>query len=282
MPIPEKNGLEIQEIHKEDSLLTKALDLLPTVVFFSALGLMVPWFLASYFHIGVYLISFGFFNFINSFVVPVITQKYFAKKFTKDKQRLEMQNRLVSLVFNVSTGIPSYLVWVHMFPLAEFDEIAAGRTFIMDVFNAWSIGYVTYDFLTLSAIYGKGASLIQWHHVAEAMVCYSYVGHPELASLYLLSGGTMQMSSGILHIQRILSLFSNKPTAVLIAWKWFLTAIWAHSRLWAFPLAMYLVYSLPSNPVGITHGLLLLTGNVLVVMSAHWLYKIYHMKSLAF
>jgi hypothetical protein len=280
MAVHEKTKPEVQEIQKGETLVGQIMRLAPTIIFFTVVSLFFPWFLKNSIHIGVFLGSASFFTFLNYVVVPPITDKFFAKKFTKEKQKLEMENRIVSLVFNLSTGIPSYMVWLNLWPLVDFAEVARGQTTIMDVFNAWSIGYIFYDFLTLTKVYGKGASLIQWHHVGESLVCYSYVITPGLGSLYLLGGGCMQLSSGVLHVQRILGFFSTKPNFFLVSWKWFLTFIWAHSRIWVFPLAMYIVFN--ANPVGFMHGLLMLTGTVLTLMNAHWLYKIIRMKSLAF
>jgi len=280
MAVSEKTKMDVQELGKEDTPLEKAMDWLPSVVLFITIANCVPWFLESSVHMGVFLGALGFFSFLNTFIVPSISEKYFGKKFTKEKQKLEMENRLVSLVFNISTGIPSYLCWMNMFPLVQFSELESSRTLIMDVFNAWSLGYVLYDFLTLTKVYGKGAALIQWHHVGEGLVCYCYVIAPHLASLYLLGGGLMQLSSGILHIQRVFGWFPNLPSSITVTWKWFLTCIWAHARLWGFPLCMSIVYR--ANHVTVIHGLLLLTGTVLTVMNVHWQYKIYRMKSLAF
>jgi len=275
----DKGKEEVEEIEKVETLPGLVMRQAPNVIFYTVLSLFFPWFLKNGLHIGVFLGAASFFTVLNYFL-PSTTEKFFAKKFTKERQRLEMENRIVSLVFNLSTGIPSILVYLEMFPLVTWERVAEGQTTIMDVFNAWSIGYILYDFLTLSKIYGKGASLIQWHHVGESLVCYTYIIHPELGSLYLLGGGCMQLSSGILHIQRIGSFFATTQNTFLVVWKWFLAFTWAHSRLYVFPYCMYLI--LMNNEMGFMHFLLFLTGSILTVMNAHWLWKIIKMKSLAF
>jgi len=269
--------MEVKEIEAEETFFGQAMRFAPNVAFYSLVAIFFPWLIQNRVHIGVFLGAASFFTILSS-LVPFLTEKLFAKKL--EKQRLEMENRIVSLAFNISTGLPSCLVYLDLFPLVNWTEIEEGQTFIMDVFNAWSMGYIFYDFLTLTKIYGKGASLIQWHHVGEALVCYTYVIHPELGSLYLLGGGCMQLSSGVLHVQRIAMFFSTKQNLFLIVWKWILTISWAHSRLYIFPYCIYLVYI--NNELGFMHLLLLVTGTVLTIMNAHWLYKIINMKSLAF
>jgi len=91
----------------------------------------------------------------------------------------------------------------------------------------------------------------------------------------------MQLSSGILHIQRI-QMITNYDigSTMKSVLKWSLTITWGWARLISFPYVQYLSYI--SYPLTYLHIFCAATGFALNFMNALWLVKIINMKSLAF
>ncbi len=137
-----------------------------------------------------------------------------------------------------------------------------------------------YDYSTLGKVYGAAATLIQLHHCAEALILCSYVSY-EVSSAYVIGGGLMQFSSGVLHVQRILMLNGvSLPKTLDMLLKVVLRYTWFHARLWVFPLLMW--YNLNKFPIDALHAFLLVAGIALTVMNVLWLVKIWKMKSLSY
>jgi hypothetical protein len=246
--------------------------------FFAALS--IPFILEKWRHLAVFLMAYFAFSFIGPRIENwVQTSPYFAK--ISDDKKKECQNRLTSLVFNTSTGIPAYFGYYELLVpfLPYWYQIEMGRVWMMDYFQAWSLGYIIYDFQTLKRIFGSGSLVIQLHHVAEAVICYSYTIEKQ-GVLYLLGGGLMQISSGLLHIQRVSSIINwGSPTFQFVL-KWSLASFWMYGRLVSFSWIQwrsFQIYEL--TPL---HYFCLFTGIILWVMNAHWLWKILSKKSLAF
>jgi len=220
----------------------------------------------------------------------------------------EAHNRLVSLMFNLSTGLPSYAAYFSAVSLLPtFTMLLDGRTDMMDFFTAWVLGYFLYDFPTLGATFGRGATIIQLHHCAEAIIMWSYCANMRIGSLYVIGGGLMQLSSGMLHVQRLRSLTQPRrkmengqagspkvsPQAspqmsgregqrdtFAALWKWPLALAWLHARMIVFPSLQWMGLTL--LPLDIFHACLLVAGIALTAMNGLWLVKIVRMKSLSF
>jgi len=158
-------------------------------------------------------------------------------------------------------------------------EIMAGKTWMEDCFAGWSIGYIMYDFPTLFKTYGNGASIIALHHMAEAVIVYTYTVN-RIGSLYLMGGGLMQLSSGLLHVQRMMHITGYSSNAFTRLINWLLIFFWFHARLLIFPYIMYICFR--DNPLGFLHIFSLIVGSILCAMNGFWMYKIVRMKSLAF
>ena len=158
--------------------------------------------------------------------------------------------------------------------------MVTGQTFLADIFSIWGIAYFIYDYTTLIRVYGNGSPLLQWHHVGEALIATSYASFP-VAAAYITGGGLMQLSSGLLHIHRIISVCNIKISPNLHkALNWSLIVTWAHARLIAFPLVMW--RNLFLFPMSFIHAALLLVGFILITMNSIWMMKIAKMKNLAY
>jgi hypothetical protein len=209
---------------------TEYLQLGATMLFVVFVLRTIPFFISCWLCSTVFLTSFGFFVVVAQ-MVEIFLGPHF--QHLEREKKLECENRATSLVFNLSTGIPSilgfYELWSYFPPMVE---VSAGRTWMMDIFAAWSLGYIVYDYLTLKKVYSSGIFLIQIHHVAEALCVLAYTTDTPYGSLYLLGGGLMQLSSGVLHVQRIWMINKMGSKLLLEVWKWFLAATWFHGRLW--------------------------------------------------
>jgi hypothetical protein len=140
-----------------------------------------------------------------------------------------------------------------------------GRTLLMDVFSIITLGYIVYDYTTIFRVYEKGGVLIQLHHTAEALITVGYGFFP-VSAAYIAAGGLMQLSSGILHIQRILSIHGVALPATLASLlKWSLILTWLHSRLIAFVIVM--VNNFMHFPMTLFHVFLLIAGGALTYLS---------------
>ena len=73
------------------------------------------------------------------------------------EKRGELENRITSVIFNMSTGIPSYLAYFGllygkiiilfwMFKGVDGAGLRVGQTWLMDVFSVWSIAYIMFDY----------------------------------------------------------------------------------------------------------------------------------------
>ncbi len=251
-------------------------------VLFHGIGaIILPFIFERYTRVALVLAAYVLFTLVTPAVRNYVQHaKLFAH--LPAHKRAEIENRLVSLLFNLSTSIPSYVgyyeLWTSQLP--DFATLMRGRVWMMDAFAAWSFGYIVYDFHTLKKTFGADAVIIQLHHVAEMVIVYVYTTEPE-GALYLLGGGLMQLSSGALHIQRVLSManYDMGPNGRVI-YKWFLTFVWGWARLVSFPYVQYLCFF--THPLTYLHLFCFATGLVLNVMNAFWLWKIFRQKSLAF
>eukprot|EP01116_Phalansterium_solitarium_P018053 TRINITY_DN4630_c0_g1_i1.p1 TRINITY_DN4630_c0_g1~~TRINITY_DN4630_c0_g1_i1.p1 ORF type:complete len:265 (-),score=32.80 TRINITY_DN4630_c0_g1_i1:83-877(-) len=233
------------------------------------LALLVPDLWNSYFLAGVTLSSWLFFQASSR----LLTKRFFeAPSYVESKKNQELDNRVISMLFNFGTGIPPYLAYYDYLPGLVLAEVIAGdRTTLMDFFAGWTIGYILYDFPLLVHLFPDDP-VIQLHHVAELLIVKCYTS-TKFGGAYLFGGGLMQLSSGILHIQRIIMVTSSvSNAAVLTALHWLLTASWIHSRLWVFPTIMYKNYE--AHPFTPLHAFCFLAGSILVLMSLLWLRKI--------
>jgi len=194
---------------------------------------------------------------------------------------LECENRLTYMIFNFSVGLPSYLAWYNLLSfLPSQAELVGGRTLYTDYFAVYSIAYIMYDYSTLGRIYGTGSTLIQLHHCAEALIVCSYASYP-VAAGYIIGGGLMQFSSGILHIQRILQINGlSIPPVFDSLLKIVLRLAWGHGRLIAFPMMMW--NNFWNFPMDVLHIFLLIAGTSLTIMNSLWFIKIWKMKNLSF
>jgi len=186
-------------------------------MFITIILFIMPFIFETHLRIGFTLAS------ICTFLLVPYPVQWFSDKYWSgldEKKRLECENRLASIAFNLTTGIPAYLGWWELFPgQPTMGEIMAGKTWMEDCFAGWSIGYIMYDFPTLFKTYGNGASIIALHHVAEAVIVYTYTVN-RIGSLYLMGGGLMQLSSGLLHVQRMMHItgYSSNAFTRLINW----------------------------------------------------------------
>jgi len=259
------------------------LEILPKIIFVFFVGVtlsMFPWMLREYWRIILYITGLVlFFGVIQPASRAVFKEHFFASLSTN--KRTEFEDRLVSLFFNLSTGIPSYLVIIGLFPGHPDPHIlSTSRTGLMDVFSVWSIAYIMYDYCNLWRVYGSQAITIQLHHLAEALIVVAYSSHDEAAA-YIVGGGLMQLSSGLLHIQRIVAITGIKlPQSVGFVLRWSLTLCWLHGRLIAFPLLMWKAYTI--FPISPLHVALIIAGVALTAMNTFWMYKIFRMKNLGF
>jgi len=275
-PIPEKKVSDSEhELAKETSYLKKWA---PFILFYGIMTFSFPFVTESKKHMLITFICWLSF-FVLSFPIYHFGRIPF-KHLTPAKQN-ECLNRVVSILFNLLTGIPSYLAWYNVMPgtLPTFAMLAEGRTSMMDIFACITIGYSLYDFPTLAHTYGRGAALIQLHHCVEVIIVSGYPTSP-VASVYLLGGGLMQISSGMIHVERIMTISKLPPSLFSRAWRWMLIANWTHSRLIVFPWMMY--FCLQTHAIGYLHAFLIFVGTALTLMNAQWLYKIVNIKSLAY
>jgi len=280
-------------------------------LFYTIVALSLPFIFSQWVFIGLSLASLVLFTAVISPLMHwwVFDSASVWSNASLEKKK-EVHNRLVSLVFNISTGVPSYAAYLELTTfLPLWSELMAGQTEMMHLFTAWVIGYILYDFPTLGRTFGKGATVIQLHHVAEALIMWSYCAGLRIGSLYVIGGGLMQLSSGMLHIQR-LKMISDAarrggpaetvadgaqagsppvmrkdgtpyaPSAFASYWKWPLAAAWLHARLLVFPYLQYVCLGV--YPFNALHAFLFIAGVILNVMNASWLHKIIKMKSLSF
>lgn len=247
--------------------------------FFAFTGVLVPYIVTNTNVLAATIGSYVFFQIVSR----LFTRRFFETPgFVEKKKNLELDNRIVSMFFNFGTGIPPYLAYFHQAPNllpTITTAFLSARSDWMDFFAGWTVGYIMYDFPELVKIFAADP-VIQLHHCAELLIVYCYA-HQTYGGAYLFGGGLMQLSSGILHIQRILMVTNSiRSPFVLEVLRWLLAAVWIHSRLWVFPKIMYENYQ--ANEMTPLHALCMLAGSILVLMSLFWLFKIISKKSLAF
>jgi hypothetical protein len=252
-------------------LVEEGLTLLFSAFFIGAL----PWLLSGSYLWLTTLISFAFFNFVRhaTFLIPAFEAGSTAKdpKIVRD----ELLNRLSSILFNLSTGLPTYLSFYHVLP--EWWWLNSPHTIEVKipVACAWSIGYVLYDFVHLS----KSNWVMRLHHMGEMVILLSNAYVPTIGTPYMLAGACTQISSSFLHWNKICFELGRigkgeKPWLKVVSpiIHTLLVLSWIHGRLMLFPLFMY--YAWIENPLTPLHILNFLTGLGLVLASAVWLYKI--------
>lgn len=235
----------------------------------------LPWLVNELHLILTTLISFTFFNIVRS--AKFLTPKFEAGSTTKDPAiiRDELLNRASSILFNLSTGLPTYLSFYHVLPPTWWLNDPHTIAIKIPAACAWSIGYVVYDFVHLS----KSNWVMRLHHMGEMVILLSNAYVPSIGMPYMLAGACTQISSSFLHWNKICYEFSRigkqekpwlKPLGQLI--HVLLVSSWVHGRLYLFPLFMY--YAWIDNPLTPLHILNFITGVGLVFASAIWLYKI--------
>jgi len=135
----DKKGTDSPEIElaKEGSFLKKWI---PFALFYGFLSFSWPFVTESRLHILITCFCWLSF-FAASFPIYHFARAFFAH-LTPAKQN-ECLNRVVSIIFNVMTGVPSYLAWYNILPgyLPTFDQLTEGRTSMMDIFACITIGY---------------------------------------------------------------------------------------------------------------------------------------------
>jgi len=267
------------ELSKETSHLKKWF---PFALFYGIVSQTWPFVVESHLHMIVTFVCWLCF-FATS--IPIYRLGRRALGHISTPKQNECLNRVVSIGFNLLTGAPSYLAWYGFFQgfLPTFVELSEGRTAMMDIFACITIGYSLYDFPTLAETFGRGAALIQLHHCVEMSIVAAYCGNygtNAVASIYLLGGGLMQISSGIIHVERIMTIMKAPQSLFTRFWRWVLIANWTHSRLVVWPYLMWYCYN--TQPLGVMHVFLLVVGSLLTIMNAQWLYKIVNIKSLAY
>jgi len=162
-------------------------------------------------------------------------------------------------------------MWVYGWP--SWERVTTQPTVFLDLFLGWSAGYIVYDFIHTVRVYGEASTLILLHHLAEIIICYGVVSVHRLGSLYLMGGGLMQLSSGVLHVQRLLLMVElNLGSTVNNIIRVILVLSWAHSRVYIFPQLMYLAYL--DCEMTLFHGITCLAGVILTIMNTWWLWKI--------
>jgi hypothetical protein len=234
----------------------------------------LPWLLSEFHLIATTLISFAFFNIVRSAQYLITFE---AGSTTKDPAiiRDELMNRAASILFNLSTGIPTYLSFYHLLPASWWLNSPHTIAIKIPAACAWSIGYVIYDFVHLS----KSNWVMRLHHMGEMVILLSNAYAPSIGTPYMLAGACTQISSSFLHWNKIVYEFSRlgkqerpwlKQISPII--HFLLISSWVHGRLYLFPLFMY--YAWVDNALTPLHILNFLTGTGLVVASAIWLYKI--------
>jgi len=245
-------------------------------LFFSLFVLgALPWLLSEFHLIATTLISFAFFNIVRSatFLIPAFE----AGSTAKDPAiiRDELTNRIASILFNLSTGIPTYLSFYHLIPPFWWLNHPHTIEVKIPVACAWSFGYVIYDFVHLS----KSNWVMRLHHMGEMVILLSNAYVPSIGTPYMLAGACTQISSSFLHWNKICYEVSKlgkqeKPwlKAISQVIHVLLVTSWVHGRLLLFPLFMY--YAWVDNPLTYLHFLNFITGTGLVLASAVWLYKI--------
>jgi len=235
----------------------------------------LPWLFSEFYLIGTTILSFAVFNIVRSakFLIPAFE----AGSTTKDPAILrdELLNRLASILFNLSTGIPTYLSFYHLLPPFWWLNSPHTIQIKIPVACAWSFGYVIYDFVHLS----KSNWVMRLHHMGEMVILLSNAYVPSIGTPYMLAGACTQISSSFLHWNKICYELSRlgkqeKPRLKKISQviHVLLVTSWVHGRLLLFPLFMY--YAWVDNPLTPLHILNFLTGMCLVLASAVWLSKI--------
>jgi hypothetical protein len=110
MPSSPKSSESRMEVElSKPSMLQTAIILL----FIFVVLLILPWMLENRLKIGFTLAAIITFMLV-PYPVHWFSQKYWSG--LEEKKRLECENRLASIVFNLTTGIPAYLGWWELFP----------------------------------------------------------------------------------------------------------------------------------------------------------------------
>jgi len=246
-----------------------------TLLFSATVLGALPWLLSDSYLILTTCISFALFNLVRSatFLIPAFE----AGSTAKDPQivRDELMNRFASILFNLSTGVPTYLSFYHLLPTSWWLNSPVTIDFRIPIACAWSFGYVIYDFVHLS----KSNWVMRLHHMGEMVILLSNAYAPSIGTPYMLAGACTQISSSFLHWNKICYELGKmgkqeKPWLKKISTvvHMLLVVSWVHGRLLLFPLFMY--YAWVDNPLTPLHILNFLTGLGLVIASAVWLYKI--------
>jgi hypothetical protein len=246
-----------------------------TILFSTTVLGALPWLLSGTHLILTTFISFTIFNIVRNctFLIPTFE----AGSTTKDPKiiRDELLNRIASILFNLSTGVPTYLSFYHLLPATWWLNNPHTIETKIPIACAWSIGYVIYDFVYLS----KSNWVMRLHHMGEMVILLSNAYIPSIGTPYMLAGACTQLSSNFLHWSKICYEIGKlgkqekpwlKPISTVV--HYLLVLSWIHGRLFMFPLFMY--YAWVDNPISIVHALNFLTGLGLVIASAVWLYKI--------
>jgi len=226
------------------------------------------------------LASFAFFN-VLVFIVKFLLEKCEFYNNLPTTKQLEIVNRAVSIVFNMSVALQAFEIYLGFGPfgLPKLDIVLTGTSWLYDLFCGSAIGYVLYDFLWLVSVYGETSVAILLHHCAEMLMLTASIYDPLVGILYTVSGAVMMLSSAMLHVQRICYLAKVSLETLLIV-KYILLFTWVTGRLIATPHLMYIAFS--RAPFTYLHAVLLFAGVSLLGMNSLWGWKIATRKNLAF
>eukprot|EP01090_Pellita_catalonica_P021399 TRINITY_DN7998_c0_g1_i1.p1 TRINITY_DN7998_c0_g1~~TRINITY_DN7998_c0_g1_i1.p1 ORF type:complete len:288 (-),score=18.85 TRINITY_DN7998_c0_g1_i1:21-848(-) len=245
----------------------------PYVAFF----LMMYLFFVDYFsHWGLILGTVVVYTIISMIAKRMIPRIF--PQFSKDETD-ELINKSVSLLFNIPSGIAAYLLHYNVIvpTMPPYESILDPVHHpVIDFFASLCIGYVIFDLWISKSYPRNNPNMIKWHHIAELILCYGYVVSPGVGSVYMASGGMMQISSGIFHIKRVYELLYkyDKKAAYrryFYFWHYVLMLAWFHARIWVYSFEMY--FCVVTYPFDVIHKLILFAGGSLTIMNTLWLIK---------
>jgi len=213
------------------------------------------------------------------FISPLIAPY---NKLPVNKQS-EWNNRIISFILDASCCTPSLMAYYSIPPVITLANVIAGRSWEMDVAAGWITAYDIYDVIVAIPIYGKAAFTIILHHALQLFVFYSYFADPH-GVVFMIAGGVMLFSSGVLHIQRLLTFSGiNSKSLFFRAINYFMVLAWIHTRFIAyFYLIYYFANPFTVRPLTFNH----LANSVIAIlfsgMNFMWLKKMVLMKDISF
>jgi len=209
----------------------------------------------------------------------VLPRFNFFRKLSEHK-RGEFHNRCLSLILDASCGTPATLAYYGSSLILPLSVVLVQRTRPMDLAAGWITGYDLYDGLVAIPVYGKSATVIILHHTLQVFVFYSYMSEP-VGVYFMLGGGIMLVSSGVLHIQRLMSMYGVDVKSVMFKTvNLIMVASWFHTRFTTYFYLAYLAYI--THSVTVIHAFNLWVAAAFTIMNVLWLKKMLLMKDLNF